>query len=343
MSAPKVTVCVNAYNHCDYIGEAISSYAQQSYPNVEVDILDDGSTDGTGQLCEQLAAAHPNVRVRHQPNRGMVASLNTLAATCRSPYVALASSDDAFDFDKIAQQVDFMEAQPQVGACFTFVNLVDGAGTSLEDPVKGNYNQKRSQKKIVRELLYNSFLCSPSSLLRRSAVDATGLFDSSFPLAHDYEYWCRLAIEHPIEVIDQPLTTYRWHGRNGTLRTLRKRHQECWRVQVMHGPELIRHHPHLAGSEPFLDMGVSEFAILAEDFAIATPHLSRRIKTLGVNNRDLINLAYSLHGEGKTEEAKDVLALFLRTSASSAASCQKSVEALCASMSLQPLSMSTAP
>src|SRR4051812_35394865 len=134
-SLPSVAVLVAAYEAEPYVGQAVRSALAQDYPPelLHVVVTDDGSTDATAAVVEEVAAQHPGrVTLVRQENRGSVGAVNRCAeqdAARGADLLAILDADDAWPADKIAAQVALLEARPEVGLVYTDMRVIDAAGT----------------------------------------------------------------------------------------------------------------------------------------------------------------------------------------------------------------------
>jgi glycosyltransferase involved in cell wall biosynthesis len=134
---PLVTVIIGAYNAARYLGEAIDSVLAQTHPRIELIVVDDGSTDGTGAVAE---AYGPPVRCIRQENGGMAAARNRAVPEARGSYLAFLDADDRFPPDKLRQQLAVFEAQPDLDVVYGHVteflspDLDEGARALLRAP-----------------------------------------------------------------------------------------------------------------------------------------------------------------------------------------------------------------
>jgi glycosyltransferase involved in cell wall biosynthesis len=118
MSAPLITVIIGAYNAERYLGEAIESVLAQTHPSFELIVVDDGSTDRTGEIAESYG---DSVRCIRQANGGMAAARNRAIPEARGSYLAFLDADDRFPPDKLANQLAVFEAQPQLDVVYGHV------------------------------------------------------------------------------------------------------------------------------------------------------------------------------------------------------------------------------
>lgn len=200
MTSPStpVSVIIPTYNRAVFLARAIDSVLSQSYPNFELIVVDDGSTDETQPL---LASYGENLIVLCQENRGPAAARNAGIRAARHPLLAFLDSDDQFAPNKLAQQAAAMEAQPDRLISHT-QEIWFRNGRHL--------NQKKRHAKEGGDIFVRSLeLCvvgMSTVMARQELFDRIGLFDESFPCCEDYELWLRTSILHPFLLVDMPLT-----------------------------------------------------------------------------------------------------------------------------------------
>ena len=209
MNLPLVSVCIGVYNREDYIREALDSVFAQTYPNIEVIVVDDASTDRSLEIIRKEYGSRIQLICRDR-NSGMCpVTRNQAIRAGRGELIALLDSDDAWYPGKIAAQVAFMESNPAVPLCHTSVHVMDETsrvyGTRHEGriPPTGDY---------FEALLEHCWITISSVMMRRSLYDETGAFNETLPygkLGEDYEYFLRVASRHPIGFLPEPLGRYR--------------------------------------------------------------------------------------------------------------------------------------
>ncbi|ETR72800.1 MAG: hypothetical protein OMM_07322 [Candidatus Magnetoglobus multicellularis str. Araruama] len=113
---PKIDVIIPVFNRPELVKEAIQSVLDQTYPNVEIIVVNDGSTDNTSAVLDSF---HKKIRVIHQKNKGVSAARNTGIANSNAPWIAFLDSDDIWLPEKLSLQMAFLEKHPQAEICQT--------------------------------------------------------------------------------------------------------------------------------------------------------------------------------------------------------------------------------
>jgi hypothetical protein len=209
MSAkPLVSVVIPTYNYGRYICETVESALGQTYSPIEIIVVDDGSTDDTG---ERLTAYGDRIRYIHQQNRGPSVARNTGIQAERGEFVALLDSDDLWLPDKVERQVTLAIQQSDIGLVATEGFAIDETGRRL-DFVAESCCRDGSCELTVRDLLeFGAF--SPSSVLaRKDALVAGGGFDEGLKGPEDMEMWVRIAGRFRVVRLNATLTGQREHS-----------------------------------------------------------------------------------------------------------------------------------
>lgn len=199
---------MSAYNHEKYVGEAIESVCKQTYSNIEFLVADDCSTDNT---VEEIMRYENNIDEIHLFDTNAGERVTFLSETARGKYIALISSDDVWEKDKIRQQVRYMENHPECAACFTGGQCIAENGEEMDLQLFLKDNKKKEQW-MKHFFTYGNCLAHPSVLIRRECY--LGLLHSGtgcFRQLPDFWYWVKLVQEKEIHVIEKNLIRFRFH------------------------------------------------------------------------------------------------------------------------------------
>jgi glycosyltransferase involved in cell wall biosynthesis len=227
---PLVSVVIPTWNAADYLREAIESAFAQTYRPLEIIVVDDGSTDHTAAVC---AAYGDRIRYFHQPKddkRGALATLRGLKEA-RGRFVAPLDHDDRWLPEKIERQVAAILAQPETGAVFTRLRLIDSAGND-----KGPWDLVGPSGDVFHHLLGGNVYSHSSALYPRAVLDEVGFHDPDLGIG-DWDQWLKIARHHPIIMLDEFLVEYRVHEQNYSA-DRRLMAQATWRVLESHRARL---------------------------------------------------------------------------------------------------------
>ena len=219
-----VSVCINAYNSADVIGETIESVLNQTYKNLQIIIVDDCSTDNTAEIVKSYD--DDRVELYTLPKNFNISNANNECLhRARGEYIAHIDSDDIWVEDKIEKQIKFLEENPHYGACFTHATLMDKTGRifasgELPEVLFSIFNRENmTQAGFVRRFYDSSnFLCHSSVVMRKSVYEKLGDHDLTMNKLHDFDYWIRMNFICPLYIYPEKLVFYRiWHANNSTL------------------------------------------------------------------------------------------------------------------------------
>lgn len=209
---PHVSVVIPAYNGEAFIAEAIQSALDQSYRDLEVIVVDDGSADGTERIVR--AFRHPVIYYR-QKNRGAGAARTLGVERASGEWIAFLDADDVWYPDKLAVQLEEARRQPSVPFFYSDMDAVDEAGHLVEkDFLRARTERRKKDKKPALDavVFHNLPFPYPSTvLLKRSLFLQAGGFSKTFPANYheDFELFARLAHTEPIYFIPRGLVRYR--------------------------------------------------------------------------------------------------------------------------------------
>lgn len=197
-----VSVIIPCYNHAHFLGEAIASVLKQTYPHIEIIVVDDGSTDD----ITQIVAAYPSIRYIRQDNLGLSRARNVGLAHSKGAYIVFFDADDRLFPDAIDMGVRALAARTDCAFAFGLLLNV-GTTQSMSVVSRENYDYKK--------LLQRNVIENPGSVLyRRWVFTEIGTFDEANSPAADYDLNLRVARRFPILCHHQPVVQYRRHGEN---------------------------------------------------------------------------------------------------------------------------------
>ncbi|MCP5113700.1 MAG: glycosyltransferase [bacterium] len=242
----QTSVVIPAHNERDLLPRALESVLRQSETAIEVIVVDDGSTDGTGELLEQLARRDSRVRPIRQPHSGIVAALNRGLAEARGDYIARMDADDVSRPDRLRRQADFLDQHPEIGLVSCGVEYLGDAGSNRGLALFVDWtNSLLTSEDIDLYRFVESPLIHPSVMFRKELPDQFGVYrDGDFP--EDYELWLRwLAAGVRMAKLNDVLIE--WHERPGRLTRTDPRYsvEAFYRTKAPYLERwLARHNPH---------------------------------------------------------------------------------------------------
>lgn len=207
MTMPTVSVVIPAYNAARYLSQAVDSALGQTFRDVEVVVVDDGSTDDTPA---RLAAYGERIRTLRQANSGVALARNAGTAAARGRYVAFLDADDVWQPEKIERQLEALTQPPGARASYTAFDLVSADLTPQE------VRRTARAGSLVEDLLcLGNVVGTPSTVVcERDLLLDVGGFDPDLSLGADWDLWLRLALRTTFSYVDEPLVRYRVHEGN---------------------------------------------------------------------------------------------------------------------------------
>jgi glycosyltransferase involved in cell wall biosynthesis len=218
---PLVSILIPAFNHERFVQRCLDSVLEDPYPAKELVIIDDGSTDGTGERIADWVATHcmelPIEYVRRE-NRGVAATLNELAARANGEFLRPGASDDYLLPGGLAAQVGYLLAHPDKGAVIGDSVVVDQHGHRLHDSGMRDLHGAdkslyESDDGIRRAVISHWAIGGPVTLIRKGALDTVARWSEGLRI-EDWDLFLRLAARDALGFIDVSVCAYRIHGSN---------------------------------------------------------------------------------------------------------------------------------
>ena len=205
---PRVSIVIPAYNAQKYIVESVESMLVQTFTDFECIVVDDGSTDRTGQLLAMLAERDSRVRPLHVPHGGIVEALNAGIDTARGDLIARMDADDVALPNRLEEQVRYMDGHPDVVALGSKVMLVDPYNSPLWE-----IEVKTEHKDIDAELMSGNgwALFHPTSIIRKKALVQVGKYRPEYQWSEDIDVFLRLAEVGKLANLATSTLRYRQH------------------------------------------------------------------------------------------------------------------------------------
>ncbi len=226
-SYPLVSVVIPVYNQAPYIEQTIQSVFTQTYPNFELIIVDDASTDGTDKTIAEFAD-DPKVSIyRNEKNLECARTRNLGYSKARGIYCSNLDGDDTLEQEYLEKCVEVLESHPDAAFVYTRVNKMDSKGSKRPRrrdriPHRQNYFGDEFEN-IVRWL---NHIPHPSTVVRKSCAEKVGLYNADLTATYDWDFLMRLARKYPVAFINKHLYNYRIHQSNITKSRTRRGERE---------------------------------------------------------------------------------------------------------------------
>lgn len=223
---PQVSVLMPVYNGEPFLGQAIESILLQTFVDFEFIIINDGSTDRSAEVVQ----SYDDSRIRYFENEyniGLTRSLNRGLSLVQGPYIARMDADDVSLPQRLARQVDFLDAHPNVGVVGTAMQIIDE-----NDKTHRTWHSLTTHEALRWCLCLYDPIAHPTVLMRRQVVEQVGGYRVEMVTAQDYDLWRRLSKVTQLANLPNVLFCLRRHKTNVTTVRLAEHRQN--RVKVSH-------------------------------------------------------------------------------------------------------------
>jgi glycosyltransferase involved in cell wall biosynthesis len=246
----RVSLIIPCYNHRDFVIEALESALNQTWPDTEIILIDDGSTDGSQTVIQSYLNDHQPknlIWIPHMQNQGLAATLNEGIQRATGDYISGLASDDRLLPDGITVRVAYLQAHPDKWAVFADCNVIDKHGRVLFDSGIEGYYRNRGMRKhqlqhdafIPVNIILNWAVPGPVFMGHRRLYDELGFYDETLGI-EDWDMYLRLIAHNKLGFLDAPVASYRIHGENTILKDTRH-------LNRMIHATAVKHLPHLTG------------------------------------------------------------------------------------------------
>jgi glycosyltransferase involved in cell wall biosynthesis len=197
-----VSIVIAVYNQAAYLAEAVDSVLSQDYPNVELIVLDDGSTDGALDILKRYSG---RFHFESHPNIGQAATLNKGWRMASGEILSYLAADDKLTPNAVSTAVDALAAHPGIVMVYGDFHLVDPTSRFMRTVRTAEYDYRTLAIDLV-------CLPGPGVFFRRSAFEAVGPWNAGLRQIPDFEYWLRLGLQGPFLHLPEVLASYRVHN-----------------------------------------------------------------------------------------------------------------------------------
>ncbi|MCR4030944.1 MULTISPECIES: glycosyltransferase family 2 protein [Flavobacterium] len=207
MTTPVVTVIITTYNRKEYLETAIRSVLNQSYTNIEVLVIDDGSDY---KYAEEICTKFSNCNYHFKANEGISSARNYGIHLAKGDFIALLDDDDFWESSKIEKQVKILLEKPSIDCVHSSVAVVDENG-KLTGKYYGSAQSKVNKRSgyVFWNALGVWIVKSPTPLFRRKIFKPDLIFDESLEVGEDTDFYQRMFYRHKVYYINEPLAFYR--------------------------------------------------------------------------------------------------------------------------------------
>lgn len=210
---PRVSVLLPVYNAADYVATSIHSVLNQSFRDLELIVIDDGSTDGSAEVIRRSIGSDPRVRFLSRENIGFARTLNQMLEIASGELIARLDADDEALPERIATQVKFMDAHADCVVVGGGAIHIDAEG----DPLSIELYPQRHEEIEQRILSGGGGIIHPSVMIRAETIRLCGGYSLDCPVVEDQDLWLRMALRGRLANLAIPLIRYRVHAGNMTF------------------------------------------------------------------------------------------------------------------------------
>lgn len=201
----RVSVIIPAYNAEAFISQTIESVLAQTYQQLEIIVVDDGSTDGTCRILQRYGDC---IRFLHQENKGVSEARNAGVAIATGEYIALLDHDDLWLPEKLDKQIKILDADSDVALVYSDCHRIDINGKLL---FKKFDILRPHRGRVLAELFLENFIPCPTAVIRKQVLEKVGFFRPDLCFVEEYDLFLKVAELYPIDFVDAPLAKYRVH------------------------------------------------------------------------------------------------------------------------------------
>ena len=236
--SPQVSVIIPAYNVEPFIAQALGSVLSQTMTNLEVVVVDDGSTDNTGKIVEQVN--DNRIRMIHKENGGCASARNAGVQAARGPWISFLDGDDTWFSSKLERELAFLDRHAHADLVFSLALTTDETGKNLGILKSHPYRSFSFEDLLIENPVGNG----SSVTVRAETLNHVGPFDESLPASSDSDMWLRIARIRPDNILCLPeiLTSYRRRKAQttGNWNRMEKAHERVLDKARLIDPEAVQ-------------------------------------------------------------------------------------------------------
>lgn len=222
MSNPLVSIIIPTYNRSDYLDVSVQSALNQTYNNIEIIIVDDGSKVN---YAESISNKYAKCNYYYKSNGGLASARNFGVSLAKGDYVAFLDDDDFWKLDKLEKQVDILNKNPSIDCVHSSAAVVDENGNLTGQCIGAAQNKVHKRSGYV---FWNALgvwvVKSPTPLIRKQVFQPDLLFDETIKVGEDVDFYQRMFFRHRVHYINEPLAFYREYNNQERLSVQREKY-----------------------------------------------------------------------------------------------------------------------
>ena len=234
------------FNHARFLADSVDGVLRQTYPDVELIIVDDCSRDGSWAAISELARKDQRIKpVRHEQNQGASKSRNDGLEMAAGDFIAFCDADDIWEIGKLTAQIELLRRNPEYDIVYGDTHIIDETARQTGRRFSEKFPPpKRASGWLFEELAVRNFVNIQSVLMRKNCLAGGERFDRAIKWVEDWWFWIELSREHQFLYLETPLARYRVHSRSTNL--VQKRGYRVNRFKVF--KRILAEYPDLPGS-----------------------------------------------------------------------------------------------
>lgn len=215
---PEVSVIIPTYNRSSMVQLAIKSVQEQTFSDLEIIVIDDGSNDNTQEVISQFQKSDNRIVYLYQNNQGPSVSRNTGIKSSHGKYISFLDSDDLWKPDKIEKQLSIFKQHEDIDVVYVNYINIDNSGDFISYNLSSEADNKFKSFSLYEKLFYFCAVTGSDSsvIAKRDAIIRTGFFDEHLYVSEDRDYWRRMAISCNFYFLDEYLVLIRRHKNSQT-------------------------------------------------------------------------------------------------------------------------------
>jgi glycosyltransferase involved in cell wall biosynthesis len=213
---PRFSILVPVYNHDSYLGEALDTLRDQTYPHWEAIVVNDGSTDRTSEVMAHYASLDSRFKIYHKQNGGTASALNAALDKATNPWICWLSSDDFFKPKKLEIHAKYILALPHIRFFHSKYSTCEDnlAAETVDTPATHLCSNRMALQSLI--FCWWNYVHGNTVAIHRDIFNKVGSFSTQYPNAQDFDMWFRMSLVTQFYLIDEVTCTTRIHSRMGT-------------------------------------------------------------------------------------------------------------------------------
>jgi len=206
---PRVSIILPYYYHIKYLSEAIYSVFQQSFNDIELIIVNDGSEDDPENIIDRFSPFINKLKYFRNNHIGLSGTLNFGIEKASGEFIAQIDADDTWKSEKLNVQIKFFDNNQKISLLGSSVLFIDEKNAPIEDKTGFNNGTGLSHSQLIGKILRNNVMCASSLIFRRNLMNIVGLYDPFFKTSMDYDFLVRVLSVFKGSVLPEKLVCYR--------------------------------------------------------------------------------------------------------------------------------------